>query len=130
MKRREHGSFSAWLCDRRRAWGRGRDHVRAALGPGAAPEHRRHAAGGHASRPPGQRRRGARAVVGFSCPPGKEGRSIAVVGSRLPIADASGYRHGLRTRMNAEIIATGSELVLGETVDTNSAYLARQLAAI
>src|SRR5919197_237406 len=32
--------------------------------------------------------------------------------------------------MNAEIIATGSELVLGETVDTNSAYLARQLAAI
>jgi competence/damage-inducible protein CinA-like protein len=32
--------------------------------------------------------------------------------------------------MNAEIIATGSELVLGETVDTNSAYLARQLAAL
>jgi nicotinamide-nucleotide amidase len=32
--------------------------------------------------------------------------------------------------MNAEIIATGSELVLGETVDTNSSYLARQLAAI
>jgi nicotinamide-nucleotide amidase len=32
--------------------------------------------------------------------------------------------------MNAEIIATGSELVLGETVDTNSAYLARQLASI
>jgi competence/damage-inducible protein CinA-like protein len=30
--------------------------------------------------------------------------------------------------MNAEIVATGSELVLGETVDTNSAYLARQLA--
>src|SRR6266545_3622271 len=32
--------------------------------------------------------------------------------------------------MNAEIIAIGSELLLGETVDTNSAYLARQLAAI
>ncbi|HWQ16028.1 MAG TPA: CinA family nicotinamide mononucleotide deamidase-related protein [Roseiflexaceae bacterium] len=31
--------------------------------------------------------------------------------------------------MNAEIIAIGSELLLGETVDTNSAYLARQLAA-
>jgi competence/damage-inducible protein CinA-like protein len=32
--------------------------------------------------------------------------------------------------MNAEIIAIGSELLLGETVDTNSAYLARQMAAI
>jgi nicotinamide-nucleotide amidase len=32
--------------------------------------------------------------------------------------------------MNAEIIAIGSELLLGETVDTNSAFLARQLAAI
>jgi nicotinamide-nucleotide amidase len=32
--------------------------------------------------------------------------------------------------MNAEIIAIGSELLLGETIDTNSAYLARQLAAI
>ncbi|MFL5804617.1 MAG: competence/damage-inducible protein A [Roseiflexaceae bacterium] len=32
--------------------------------------------------------------------------------------------------MNAEIVATGSELVLGETVDTNSSYLARQLAAM
>src|SRR5262245_21052590 len=32
--------------------------------------------------------------------------------------------------MNAEIIATGSELVLWETVDTSSASLARQLAAI
>ena len=31
--------------------------------------------------------------------------------------------------MNAEIIAIGSELLLGETIDTNSAYLARQLAA-
>lgn len=31
--------------------------------------------------------------------------------------------------MNAEIIAIGSELILGETVDTNSAYLARQMAA-
>ena len=31
--------------------------------------------------------------------------------------------------MNAEILAVGSELLLGETVDTNSAYLARQLAA-
>jgi competence/damage-inducible protein CinA-like protein len=30
--------------------------------------------------------------------------------------------------MNAEIIAIGSELLLGETIDTNSAYLARQLA--
>jgi nicotinamide-nucleotide amidase len=38
--------------------------------------------------------------------------------------------YGQWTDMNAEIIATGSELVLGETVDTNSAYLARQLAAI
>jgi nicotinamide-nucleotide amidase len=32
--------------------------------------------------------------------------------------------------MNAEIIAIGSELLLGETIDTNSAYLARELAAI
>ena len=32
--------------------------------------------------------------------------------------------------MNAEIIAIGSELLLGETVDTNSAYLARQLAGV
>ncbi len=32
--------------------------------------------------------------------------------------------------MNAEILAIGSELLLGETVDTNSAYLARQLASI
>jgi nicotinamide-nucleotide amidase len=31
--------------------------------------------------------------------------------------------------MNAEIIAVGSELLLGATIDTNSAYLARQLAA-
>ncbi|MBO9339956.1 MAG: CinA family nicotinamide mononucleotide deamidase-related protein [Chloroflexus sp.] len=31
--------------------------------------------------------------------------------------------------MDAEIIAIGSELLLGVTVDTNSAYLARQLAA-
>jgi competence/damage-inducible protein CinA-like protein len=31
--------------------------------------------------------------------------------------------------MNAEIIAIGSELLLGETIDTNSAYLAQQLAA-
>src|SRR5215211_790447 len=32
--------------------------------------------------------------------------------------------------MNAEIIAIGSEILLGETIDTNSAYLARQLAGI
>jgi nicotinamide-nucleotide amidase len=31
--------------------------------------------------------------------------------------------------MEAEILAIGAELLLGETVDTNSAYLARQLAA-
>jgi nicotinamide-nucleotide amidase len=31
--------------------------------------------------------------------------------------------------MNAELLAIGSELLLGETVDTNSAYLARQFAA-
>ncbi|HMQ32859.1 MAG TPA: CinA family nicotinamide mononucleotide deamidase-related protein [Chloroflexaceae bacterium] len=31
--------------------------------------------------------------------------------------------------MDAEIIAVGSELLLGETIDTNSAYLARELAA-
>lgn len=31
--------------------------------------------------------------------------------------------------MDAEIIAVGSELLLGATIDTNSAYLARQLAA-
>jgi competence/damage-inducible protein CinA-like protein len=32
--------------------------------------------------------------------------------------------------MNAEIIAIGSELLLGTTIDTNSAYLARQLAGV
>jgi len=32
--------------------------------------------------------------------------------------------------LHAEIITTGTELLLGETVDTNSAYLAKQLAAI
>ncbi len=32
--------------------------------------------------------------------------------------------------MNAEIIAIGSELLLGETVDTNSSYLARHFAAL
>ena len=32
--------------------------------------------------------------------------------------------------MNAELIAIGSELLLGETVDTNSAYLARQAACV
>lgn len=31
--------------------------------------------------------------------------------------------------MDAEILAVGSELLLGATIDTNSAYLARQLAA-
>ncbi len=31
--------------------------------------------------------------------------------------------------MDAEIIAIGSEILLGSTIDTNSAYLARQLAA-
>ncbi|NTU78546.1 MAG: CinA family nicotinamide mononucleotide deamidase-related protein [Chloroflexales bacterium] len=31
--------------------------------------------------------------------------------------------------MDAEIIAIGSELLLGSTIDTNSAYLARQMAA-
>ena len=30
--------------------------------------------------------------------------------------------------MHAEIIATGSELLLGEVVDTNSTYIARQAA--
>jgi competence/damage-inducible protein CinA-like protein len=32
--------------------------------------------------------------------------------------------------MKAEIIAIGSEILLGETIDTNSAYLARQLAGL
>ncbi len=32
--------------------------------------------------------------------------------------------------MKAEILAVGSELLLGETIDTNSAYLARSLAAL
>lgn len=36
----------------------------------------------------------------------------------------------LESIMNAEIIAIGSELLLGETIDTNSAYLARQLTGI
>ena len=32
--------------------------------------------------------------------------------------------------MNAEIVAIGTELTLGTTVDTNSAWLAQQLATI
>ena len=32
--------------------------------------------------------------------------------------------------MHAEIIATGSELLLGEVVDTNSTYIARKLREI
>ena len=32
--------------------------------------------------------------------------------------------------MHAEIIATGSELLLGEVVDTNSTYIARRLREI
>ena len=32
--------------------------------------------------------------------------------------------------MKAEIVAVGSELLLGQTVDTNSAYMAQQLTTI
>jgi len=32
--------------------------------------------------------------------------------------------------LHAEIITTGTELLLGEIVDTNATYLAKQLAAI
>ena len=32
--------------------------------------------------------------------------------------------------MKAEIVMIGTELILGQIVDTNAAYLARQLAAI
>ena len=32
--------------------------------------------------------------------------------------------------MNAEIISIGTELLMGETVDTNSSYLADELAKI
>ena len=32
--------------------------------------------------------------------------------------------------MNAEIIMIGTELLLGQIVDTNASYLARQLATI
>ena len=32
--------------------------------------------------------------------------------------------------MNAEIISIGTELLMGETVDTNSSYLAGELAKI
>jgi molybdenum cofactor synthesis domain-containing protein len=32
--------------------------------------------------------------------------------------------------MNAEVVSTGTELLLGEIVDTNSAYIARQLRDI
>ena len=32
--------------------------------------------------------------------------------------------------MDAEIIATGTELLLGETLDTNSSYLATELPSV
>ena len=32
--------------------------------------------------------------------------------------------------MNAEIVAIGSELLLGQIVDTNSAWMAQRLAAV
>ena len=32
--------------------------------------------------------------------------------------------------MNAEIITIGTELLLGQIVDSNAAYLAQQLAAV
>ena len=32
--------------------------------------------------------------------------------------------------MRAEIVSVGSELLLGQIVDTNAAYIARQLAAL
>ena len=36
----------------------------------------------------------------------------------------------MRTSMNAIILSIGDELVLGQTVDTNSAWISQQLAAV
>src|ERR687894_715858 len=59
-------------------------------------------------------------------------RQDVFLASNIRHALASGRRRrrGWRQSMKAEIIAVGTELLLGEILDTNSQYLAQQLTGL